>query len=320
MAEQTYNENGNGISVVSGPAIVEKDKFIIVCGGRGLGEHNNGRNFLNTAKYHIEDIVSNSYPLLPKFDSATCEIITPENVYQKVGYFKHTDPQKDGEYKEDREGYILDSQNRRIDQFNNENIAESERDYNWYVLNPRDLENFLEPLVLSQPTKKNDPLFMKAVEKGELQRVSDFKKIFSLYKNIKYIAYFGHGWSGDFDGTLLIGDRAANDTNMLFEDLYNLDITNVLPDAQIRLFSCRSGYKENKYLCAAEMFAKKLQGRKVYGWAAKGGSIFTHDESYGRTGMNTTGKDANTAIVDSNKKKTWLVANGKPQGWKEYVF
>ena len=88
----------------------------------------------------------------------------------------------------------------------------------------------------------------------------------------------------------------------------------------MRIFSCRSGCNEEGAVCAADVFARVFKGRKVYGWAATGGSIFTHDENFGYTGINKTGKNPNDAKVDSNKKKTWLVANGKPEGWVKYVL
>ncbi|RZG43552.1 hypothetical protein [Acinetobacter wuhouensis] len=321
MVEQTYNENGNGVAIIKGEPLFEKEKFLIICGGRGQRKHNSGANFLNTARYHIDDIKKNKYPGVPNFDPKTCEIVTPEDIYNKIGYFKHVDPQRPDTWEQDdREEYYIDSKKRKISQYYySDDVPEKDRDLNWYVLNPKNLNEFIMPLIKSEPMIRKDPKFMKAVDKGEIHRVSDFKKIFNIYKNIKYIAFFGHGWAGEYSGVLYIGDRAAEDTNLFLEDLLGVDVSNVLPDAQIRIFSCRSGFKVGDYFCAAEMFAQIFPGRKAYGWGASGGSIFTHDENFGYTGINKTGKNPNDAIIDSNKKKTWLVANGLPEGWVEYV-
>lgn len=309
---QEYNENGNGVVLIKGQQVVEKEKFIIVCGGRGLGKHNQGGNFINVAKYHIQDIILNKFPNIPKFDKDTCQIVTPEELYENIGYKIHIDPQRPDAYATDDDDYFIDSLKRRI--------AQAEDDNLWYLLDPRNLDYFKQPLVQSNPVKKSDPTYMKKVNIGEIHRVSDFKKIFKLYKNIKYLAFFGHSWAGEYDGSLYIGDRSAEDTNLYYHDLEDLDISNVLSDAQLRIFSCRSAFKFKDYLCAAEIFAKILPGREIYGWQSSGGSVFTHDVNYGYTGINSNVKDPNKQIIDSNQKKTWLVANGQPTGWKKYVF
>lgn len=309
---QEYNDNGNGVMVLSGKPIVDKDKFLIICCGRGVGHHNQGKNFLNVAKYHIDEIINNKFPEIPRFEADSCEIVSPQDLYKIINYKIHTDPQRDDANIEDEEGYVIDRSNRRI--------AESTDGNRWYVLNPQNLDEFTEPLIESFPIKKPDPTFMKEIPNGEIHRVSDLKKIFSIYTRIKYVAIFGHGWAGDYDGAIFVGDRAAHDTNLFYQDLQDIEISNVLQDCQIRIFSCRSGFKFNNRLCSAEMFASVFKGRMVYGWGASGGSVFTHDQNYGYSGINKTGKNPNLQKVDSNNKKTWLVANGQPEGWKKYVF
>jgi hypothetical protein len=312
---QEYNENGNGVAVLNGVKVIEKEKFIVVCGGRGLGHNNSGANFLNCAKYHIEEIKSNSYPGLPKYEDGTCEIISPEELYNKLGYFINTDPPRE-EYQTNTEEYYIDSRRRPIGQDDNED---------WYLLDPNNLENFIEPLISSSPVpiKVNDPTFNKNIPIGEIHRVSDFKKIFKIYKNIKYLCFFGHGWSGNYDGVLYIGDRPSNDTNLFLDDMRDIYKDNVLPNAQFRFFSCRGGHKVGNNYSIAELFAYYFRGCESYGWGSDSGSVFTHDKEFGYTGFNKKNinyNGANAVKIDSNKKITWLASNGKPEGWAKFKY
>lgn len=258
---------------VSVPVSREKNKFIIICGGRGLGRHNVGANFLNCAKYHIEEIKKNAYPDIPRFDPSTCEIVSHIDVYNMGGYTIFTE---------------------------NDGTKESPPDSGNYVL---------------------DKYYNKPVPKGEMHRINELFKVFTNYKKIKYIAYFGHSWSKPgIDGYLLIGDRNTNNTNLLKKDVSNIETTNVLTNAQFRFFGCRSACikdDDGSMIPIAQIFAQHFRGRACYGWASEGGSIFTHDKKLGHTGIQTK-VDPNTQKVDTNRKISWLTANGKPEGWKVF--
>lgn len=243
---------------------IDKKKFIVVCSGRGMGDHNQGDNFLNTAKNHILEIQKNTYPNIPKFDPNTCEIISHEDVFYMGGYYIFTEDalNKDG---------------------------------------------------------KPDGYKGKSVPVGELHRVSEFAKIFTTYSNIVYFAYFGHSWvNSTKEGVLYLGDRAIKGTNVYHSEVVSLSTQNVVSTAQFRFFGCQSSYVQGNLRPIAQLFAEQFRGREVYGWASSGGSIFTHDKNYGYTGINKTGKNPNTVVVNTNKSPAWLVANGKPEGWLKF--
>lgn len=172
---------------------------------------------------------------------------------------------------------------------------------------------------------KDDGLQGKLVPVGELHRWVDIAKIFDIYSNIQYVAYFGHSsvHSKTKKGRLLIGDRSNQGTNGESDDFPKLSIKNVLTTAQFRFFGCKSALTKTQtdtYKPVAELFAEHFKGRECYGWASNGGSIFTHDMNYGHTGFNKTGVSANspTIKIDSGKNPTWLVSFGTPEGWFKF--
>ena len=249
----------------------EKEKFIIICGGRGMDGHNVGANFLNCANYHIEEIKKNSFPGVPEFNPNTCEIISHIDVYNMGGYTVFTED--DG----------------------------------------TKMVNGIKVL---------DGYHGKKVPTGEIHRVREFLKIFEHYNKIKYIAYFGHSWVSDvtFKGMLFLGDRhvTSNNTNLFAENIRQINTRNTLLSAQFRFVSCLGSYTGNDvYQPLTELFAQHFYGRECFGWQASGGSVFTHDEHFGHTGIQPS-IDPNSKEVNTNDKKSWLAANGKPEGWKMF--
>jgi hypothetical protein len=173
--------------------------------------------------------------------------------------------------------------------------------------------------------------------------VSDFDKFLGDYNNIAYLAYFGHSWSRDNWGALLIGEANALDTN-LGNEMYNRNFTliktlknlhNINPSAQIRLFGCRGGYINTKTsdpeyyatTCIAKELAEVLpSGVSVYGYKSTEGSVFTiyknegHDPSLIKS---MTDKEMAERDIRMRKVKDgdplWMVSSGTGNGWASFI-
>jgi hypothetical protein len=169
-----------------------------------------------------------------------------------------------------------------------------------------------------------------------ISTVTDLNNVLGSFNNIKYLAYFGHSWSREFGGILLIGEANAADTNLCNASISNCSpvtnltyLYNISPKSQVRLFGCRGGYINSTTTdpnllatgCIAEDIANELpSGVMVYGYKSSGGSFCTQDKKLGHGDPRRISQAELDAKFYSIKKgdPLWLVAAGQNRGWASF--
>lgn len=147
------------------------------------------------------------------------------------------------------------------------------------------------------------------IEMFHISSVPDLVKDISA-GNVGYLAYFGHSW----DRWLFIGETATAGSNLsAVRSPTEAPVTDIpkgkfLPDAQIRLFGCRTGFGTASIASQLHSYL----GLTVFAYQNSGGSLFTQDPTLGHGRRAVTQNDINRTKFKVGAH-TWLVPiNGVP--------